>query len=83
MRVSHLIGNGQRFIIRDKSAEKGYKADIAIFDPETIREHATYADSRQYSTGTEYVIVNGKIEIENGKYTGDLHGKFLLLIENN
>lgn len=62
--------------------KKGYKADIAIFDPETIRENATYADARQYSTGTEYVIVNGKIGIENGKYTGGLHGKLLLLTEN-
>ncbi len=62
--------------------KKGYKADIAIFDPETIRENATFADARQYSTGTEYVIVNGKIGIENGKYTSGLHGKLLLLTEN-
>lgn len=53
-----------------------------LSDPETIREHATYADARQYSTGTEYVIVNGKIGIENGKYTGGLHGKLLLLTDN-
>jgi N-acyl-D-aspartate/D-glutamate deacylase len=62
--------------------QKGYKADIAIFDPETIREHATYADARQYSTGVEYVIVNGKIGIEKGEYTGGLYGKLLLLTEN-
>jgi N-acyl-D-aspartate/D-glutamate deacylase len=62
--------------------KKGYKADIAIFDPETIREHATYPDSRRYSTGTEYVIINGKIGIENGRYSGGLHGKLLLLTEN-
>jgi len=62
--------------------KKGYIADIAIFDPDAIRENATYADARQYSTGTEYVIVNGKIGIENGKYTGGLHGKLLLLTEN-
>jgi N-acyl-D-aspartate/D-glutamate deacylase len=62
--------------------KKGYKADIAIFDPETIREHATYADSRRYSTGTEYVIINGKIGIENGRYGGGRHGKWLLLTEN-
>ncbi len=62
--------------------KKGYKADIAIFDPETIREHATYADARQYNSGTEYVIVNGKIGIEEGTYTGGLYGKLLLLTEN-
>ncbi len=61
---------------------KGYKADIAIFDPETIRDNATWADSRQYSTGTVCVIVNGRISVENGKYNGSLNGKFLLLSEN-
>ncbi len=62
--------------------KKGYKADVAIFDPETIRDNATFDDARQYSVGTEYVIVNGKISIENGKYSGALNGKLLLLTEN-
>ena len=61
---------------------RGYKADIVIFNPETIRDNATYVDARQYSTGTEYVIVNGKISVANGEYNGDLHGKLLLLTEN-
>jgi N-acyl-D-amino-acid deacylase len=62
--------------------KKGYKADIAIFDPDTIKDNATFTDSRQYSTGTEYVIVNGKISIENGEYDGALNGRLLLLTEN-
>jgi len=62
--------------------KKGFKADIAIFDPDTIKDNATFTDSRQYSTGTEYVIVNGKISIENGEYDGALNGKLLLLTEN-
>ncbi len=61
---------------------RGYKADIVIFDPETVRDNGTYADARQYSTGTEYVIVNGKISIENGEYNDALNGKALLLTEN-
>jgi len=61
---------------------RGYKADIVIFNPETIRDNATYANSRQYITGTEYVIVNGKISIENGAYNDALNGKLLLLTEN-
>jgi N-acyl-D-amino-acid deacylase len=61
---------------------RGYKADIAIFDPETVRDNATHSDARQYSTGTEYVLVNGKISIENGEYDGALNGKLLLLTEN-
>jgi N-acyl-D-amino-acid deacylase len=62
--------------------KKGYKADVAIFDPETIRDNATFDDARQYSIGTEYVIINGKISIENGKYSGALNGKMLLSTEN-
>jgi N-acyl-D-aspartate/D-glutamate deacylase len=62
--------------------KKGYKADIVIFDPETVRDESTNSDARQYSTGTDYVIVNGKISIENGKYNGTLNGKLLLLTEN-
>ena len=62
--------------------KKGYKADIVIFDPETVRDKGTHSDARQYSTGTEYVIVNGKICIEEGKYNGILNGKLLLLTEN-
>ena len=61
---------------------KGYKADIAIFDPKTVRDNGTHSNARQYSTGTEYVIVNGKISIENGEYDGALNGKLLLLTEN-
>jgi N-acyl-D-amino-acid deacylase len=62
--------------------KKGYKADIAVFDPETIKDNGTHSDVRQYSTGTEFVIVNGKISIENGEYDGVLNGKLLLLTEN-
>jgi N-acyl-D-amino-acid deacylase len=62
--------------------KKGYKADIVVFDPETVKDKGTHSDARQYSTGTEYVIVNGKISIEEGKYNGILNGKLLLLTEN-
>jgi N-acyl-D-aspartate/D-glutamate deacylase len=62
--------------------KKGYKADIVIFDPESVTDIGTPSDTRQYSIGTEYVIVNGKISIEEGKYNGILNGKLLLLTEN-
>jgi N-acyl-D-aspartate/D-glutamate deacylase len=55
----------------------GYKADIVIFNPEDTRENATHADARQYSTGTHFVFVDGKIVIEGGEYNGALHGKLL------
>ncbi len=61
----------------------GYKADIIIFDPETIRDNATYLNPHKYSTGIEYVIINGKISIENRKYNSALNGKVLLRTEEN
>ncbi len=60
----------------------GYKADIVIFDPETVRDNSTYSDANQYSSGIEYVIINGKISIENGEYNDALNGKVLLLTES-
>lgn len=69
--------------IKDRGLlKKGYKADIVIFDPENVKDRSTHSDARQYSTGTEYVIVNGKICVENGKYNGTLNGKLLILTEN-
>lgn len=62
--------------------KKGFKADIAIFDPETIKDNSTFTDARRYSTGTLYVIVNGKLGIEKGEYNGALDGRLLLLTEN-
>ena len=55
----------------------GYKADIVIFDSENIRENATHADAHQYSTGVQFVLVNGILTIEESEYTGALPGKLL------
>ena len=57
---------------------EGFKADIAIFDPDTIQDNATYADARQYATGVKFVIVNGKISVADGKFNGTKAGKVLL-----
>ena len=62
---------------------EGYKADVVIFDPEVVEDIATHADARRYSTGTETVIVGGKISIESGEYNGALNGQLLLLTETN
>jgi N-acyl-D-amino-acid deacylase len=57
---------------------EGYKADIAIFNPATVRDNATYANAHQYATGVEYVIVNGKVSVDKGKFNGALNGRILL-----
>jgi N-acyl-D-aspartate/D-glutamate deacylase len=57
---------------------EGAKADLVLFNPESVRDNATYTDSRKYATGVEYVLLNGKWGIEKGKFNGSLNGKVLL-----
>lgn len=54
---------------------ENYDADITIFDPDRIMDHATYEDPVQFSSGIEYVIVNGVVVVERGKHTGARPGK--------
>ncbi len=63
--------------------KEGYKADLAIFDPETVTDNATHADARRYSAGIEYVLLDGKLAIDKSKYDGALHGKLLLREESS
>jgi N-acyl-D-amino-acid deacylase len=57
--------------------EKGYAADLVLFDPDKIQDHATFVKPHQYSTGFYFVIVNGQIEVEDDKTTGDRAGQVL------
>ena len=50
--------------------KKGYKADIVVFDPDTIIDHATYDNPAQLATGVEDVIVNGGFAFKDGMATG-------------
>jgi dihydroorotase/N-acyl-D-amino-acid deacylase len=53
----------------------GYFADITIFDPENIIDVATFEDPNRVSKGVEYVLVNGVLELDGGKFTGKLGGR--------
>jgi N-acyl-D-amino-acid deacylase len=53
------------------------RADIVIFNPDTVEDKATYDNPHQYPTGISHVIVNGEIVVENGEHTGALPGKVL------
>lgn len=55
----------------------GMIADIVIFDPEMIRDKATYTDPHRLSRGIEYVFVNGVPAIEEGTFTGKMNGMIL------
>ncbi len=57
--------------------QKGYYADISIFDPEKIIDRSTFTDPHQYSEGIQHVIVNGKIAVSNGEHTGVTNGRIL------
>ena len=53
----------------------GYFADIAIFDPRTISDRATFEKPHQYSTGMVHVFVNGTQALKNGEHTGAKPGQ--------
>jgi N-acyl-D-amino-acid deacylase len=52
-----------------------YFADITIFDPEKVRDTATFDDPNRPSVGFEYVFVNGVLALEHDKVTGQLGGR--------
>ncbi len=55
----------------------GYFADVIVFDPKTVADRATYEQPETLATGMKYVIVNGKIAVDEGKYAGILAGRAL------
>jgi N-acyl-D-amino-acid deacylase len=57
--------------------KKGYFADIVIFDPQKINDHATFSNPHQYSTGVSDVFVNGIQVLKNGEHTGAKPGRFV------
>jgi len=68
----------QREHLADRGLLKqGYYADITVFDPAMIADHATYEKPTELSTGVKYVFVNGALEFEDGKLTGTNAGRAL------
>ncbi len=57
--------------------EEGYFADVVVFDPDTIQDHATYEQPHQYATGMQHVFVNGIAVLKDGEHTGALPGRFV------
>jgi hypothetical protein len=53
-------------------------ADITVFDPATVIDHATYEDAGQLSDGVRDVLVNGRVALRGGKVTGQRGGQVLL-----
>jgi N-acyl-D-amino-acid deacylase len=55
--------------------EEGYFADVVVFDPATIQDHATFAEPHQYATGVAHVFVNGVQVLRDGEHTGATPGR--------
>jgi N-acyl-D-amino-acid deacylase len=53
----------------------GYYADVVVFDPARVQDHATYEQPHQYSTGMVHVFVNGVPVLKNGEHTGNKPGQ--------
>ena len=64
--------------IRDRGLlREGFFADLVIFDSETVIDRATFEKPHQYSSGIEYVLVNGKIAVDQGAITEERPGRVL------
>ena len=57
------------------SLTEGHYADVVVFDPETIQDHATFENPHQYATGVRHVLVNGVPVLEDGQHTGATPGR--------
>lgn len=71
-RTADILGLDRRGYLRE-----GYLADIVAFDPQRYAPKADYLRPRELSEGVEYLLVNGKLEIAQGKVTGTAAGRWL------
>lgn len=67
-----ILGITDRGYVRE-----GLAADLVVFDPDAFLDRATFTEPHRYSTGVEYVFVNGRPAVFEGQPTGALAGKAL------
>ncbi|MEU6771146.1 D-aminoacylase [Streptomyces sp. NPDC046759] len=75
--VAHLTSRpAARLRLPDRGlVREGHRADLVLFDPETVAPGATFAEPRTLPTGIPYVLVDGRFVIEDGKRTDVLAGR--------
>lgn len=66
------LGLGDRGLLRE-----GMAADVVIFDAATVADRSTFAEPHRYPDGIPYVVVNGTVAVDGGRYTGRRAGKVL------
>lgn len=62
-------------IDRRGELKKGFYADVVVFDPQKIQDHATFVEPHQYATGMVHVFVNGEHVLKDGEHTGARPGR--------
>lgn len=79
--VNHLTGRPAAVLrLRDRGLVKeGYRADLVLFDAETVSDAATFAVSEQPAKGIRMVMVNGEVALDEGKPTGARGGRTIRL----
>ena len=75
-KLSKLPASNLKLIKRGE-LKTGYYADIVLFDPNTVQDHASYEKPLQYATGVTGVFVNGVQVIKNGEHTNAKPGRFI------
>ena len=68
----------ERVQLRDRGLVRaGMYADLTLFDPQRVRDRATFEIPNQYPEGIPYVIINGQLSVDNGQRTNALAGRVL------
>jgi len=68
----------ERFGLADRGVlEPAYAADLVVLDPDTVLDHATFADPHRLSDGVRDVVVNGQVALREGSPTGLRPGRAL------
>ena len=69
---ANRLGLSDRGVLRP-----GMRADMVLFDPDTVQDEATFEEPERYPTGIPWVFVNGVAVIAEGEPTGELPGRVL------
>ena len=69
---AQVLGLDRRGLLK-----QDFWADITVFDPNTVADRATFAEPKQYPTGIEHVLVNGRLVVQHGEHTGEKPGTVL------
>jgi dihydroorotase/N-acyl-D-amino-acid deacylase len=77
-KMTSLPARRMRFLDRGL-LRPGMAADITVFDPDRILDVATFEDPNRYSEGVSYVVVNGRVVLDDGRLTSERPGRVLTL----